>query len=147
MARLADIVMTRVIRAWAEATTEAQAPSGLDAQAGWLAAIRDPQIGRSLAAFHHNPERAWSVEAVEALAAAAHLSRSQFSERFAAALGVGPARYVASWRMHLATRWLARERVSIGEVASRLGYDSEAVFSRAVKRIVGKPPIGIRRTA
>ena len=156
MARLADIVVTRVIRAWAETSAEANAEANaevnaeanaevkIDAQAGWLAAIRDPQIGRSLAAFHDHPERDWSVEA---LAAVAHLSRSQFSERFAAALGVGPARYVASWRMHLATRWLARERLSIGEVASRLGYESEAVFSRAFKRIVGKPPSGIRRTA
>jgi AraC-like DNA-binding protein len=49
--------------------------------------------------------------------------------------------------MHLATRWLASERLSIGEVAARLGYDSEAAFSRAFKRIVGTPPSGLRRTA
>ena len=142
MARLADIVVTRVIRAWAEAQAQPGAP--IVAQGGWLAAIRDPQIGRALAAFHHSPERDWPVEA---LAAAAHLSRSQFSERFTAALEVGPARYVAAWRMHLATRWLASERLSIGEVAARLGYDSEAAFSRAFKRIVGMPPSGLRRTA
>jgi AraC-like DNA-binding protein len=144
MARLADIVVTRVIRAWAEAQPQAQPAARIVGQTGWLAAIRDPQIGRALAAFHHSPERDWSVGA---LAAAAHLSRSQFSERFAAALEVGPARYVAAWRMHLATRWLASERLSIGEVAARLGYDSEAAFSRAFKRIVGTPPSGLRRTA
>lgn len=136
MARLADIVVTRVVRAWAEAQ--------VDTPTGWLAAIRDPQIGRALAAFHASPERDW---AVDALAAAAHLSRSQFSERFTAVLGVAPARYVASWRMHLATRWLASERLSVGEVAARLGYDSEPAFSRAFKRIVGKPPSDMRRSA
>jgi AraC-like DNA-binding protein len=135
MARLADIIVTRVVRAWVEREAESAT--------GWLAAIRDPQIGASLAAFHRSPERAWDVEA---LAAAAHLSRSQFSERFTASLGVAPARYVASWRMHLAARWLASERLSIGEVASRLGYESEPSFSRAFKRIVGKPPSGLRRS-
>jgi AraC-like DNA-binding protein len=134
MARLADIVVTRVVRAWAEVQSESAI--------GWLAAIRDPQVGAALAAFHRSPERSWDVET---LAAAAHLSRSQFSERFTASLGVAPARYVASWRMHLATRWLASARLSIGQVASRLGYDSEPSFSRAFKRIVGKPPSGLRR--
>jgi AraC-like DNA-binding protein len=134
MARLADIVVTRVVRSWVEARAA-------DAT-GWLAAIRDPQIGNALAAFHRSPERDWSVEA---LAAAAGLSRSQFSERFTASLGVGPARYVAAWRMHLASRWLTSERVSIGEVAARLGYDSEPSFSRAFKRIVGVPPGELRQ--
>jgi transcriptional regulator GlxA family with amidase domain len=136
MARLADIVVTRVVRAW----VETQAGSAT----GWLAAIRDPQIGVALAAFHKTPERAWDVAA---LAAAAHLSRSQFSERFTASLGVAPAHYVATWRMHLATRWLASERLSVREVASRLGYDSEPSFSRAFKRIVGRPPGELRRGA
>jgi AraC-like DNA-binding protein len=134
MARLADIVVARVVRTWVEQRAEHAT--------GWLAAIRDPQIGRALAAFHRNPERDWSVEA---LGGAAGLSRSQFSERFTAVLGVAPARYVAEWRMHLATRWLTAEHVSIGEVASRLGYDSEPSFSRAFKRIVGVPPGELRQ--
>lgn len=132
MARLADIVVARVVRAWVEAHGDT---------AGWLAAIRDPQVGGALAAFHASPERAWSVEA---LARAAGLSRSQFSERFTAVLGLAPARYVATWRMQLALRWLTRERLSIGELAARLGYDSEAAFSRAFKRIIGKPPAELR---
>jgi len=132
MARLADIVVTRVVRAWVEAHGET---------AGWLAAIRDPQIGRALATFHQSPERDWSVEA---LASAAGLSRSQFSERFTAVLQMAPARYVATWRMNLARRWLTHERLSVGELAARLGYDSEAAFSRAFKRIIGVPPAELR---
>ncbi|HEU4729459.1 MAG TPA: AraC family transcriptional regulator [Kofleriaceae bacterium] len=135
MARLADIVVTRIIRSWVEAQPRAAT--------GWLAAIRDPQIGRALAAFHGSPERDWPVEA---LASEAALSRSQFSERFTAALGVAPARYVAQWRMHLAVRWLASGHTAIGEVASRLGYDSESSFSRAFKRITGMPPSELRDT-
>src|SRR5262249_19392386 len=43
MTRLADIVITRVVRAWVEARA--------DDTTGWLAAIRDPHIGRVLAAI------------------------------------------------------------------------------------------------
>jgi AraC-like DNA-binding protein len=134
MTRLADIVIARVVRAWAEARpTDAR---------GWLGAIRDPQIGRALAGFHRQPRAPWSLVS---LAAAAHLSRSTFSERFTAVMGVSPARYVARWRMHLAATWLKSERLTVAEVATRLGYESEASFSRAFKRFMGAPPSTFRR--
>src|SRR6185503_17634803 len=104
---------------------------------GWLAAMRDERIGRALAAIHHRPGEPWSVESLAAVAGA---SRSIFSERFAKLVGMPPARYVARWRMHVASGWLENERASVGEVASRLGYESEAAFSRAFKRFVGGPP-------
>jgi transcriptional regulator GlxA family with amidase domain len=134
MTRLADIIITRLVRAWAESQP-------VDTK-GWLAAIRDPQIGRALAAFHRRPSEAWSVES---LAAIAGLSRSIFSERFTAVLGVPPARYVAGWRMHLAGTWLTAQRLTISEVASRLGYESEASFSRAFRRFMGDPPSAFRK--
>jgi AraC-like DNA-binding protein len=134
MTRLADIVIARVVRAWVESRPYAAT--------GWLAAIRDPQIGRALAAFHRRTIEAWSVES---LAAAAHLSRSVFSERFAAVLGVSPGKYVARWRMHLAGTWLRKDRLTISEVATRLGYESEASFSHAFKRFMGSPPGAFRR--
>jgi AraC-like DNA-binding protein len=120
------------VRAWAEARTG-------DAT-GWLAAIRDPRIGKALAAIHRRPAEAWSVEA---LASIASLSRSTFTERFTTVVGVPPARYVARWRMHLAGAWLRGDRLTVSEVAGRLGYESEA-FSRAFKRFVGVPPSTLR---
>jgi AraC-like DNA-binding protein len=132
MARLADTIITRVIRGWVEARA--------GDTTGWLAAIRDPQIGRSLAAIHRHPEYTWSVAA---LAEVAGLSRSLFSERFTAIVGAPPAHYVVRWRMHLARAWLRGGRVS--EVAARLGYHSEAAFSRAFKRVVGHAPSELRR--
>jgi AraC-like DNA-binding protein len=80
------------------------------------------------------------------LAAAAHMSRSMFSERFTVVLGMSPARYVARWRMHLASTWLRAEKLTVAEVATRLGYESEASFSRAFKRLMGAPPSGFRRS-
>jgi AraC-like DNA-binding protein len=134
MARLADTIITRVIRGWVETRS--------GDTTGWLTAIRDPQIGRALAAIHRRPEHAWSVTA---LADVAGMSRSLFSERFTAVVGASPAQYVTRWRMHLARTWLRAGRVS--EVAARLGYQSEAAFSRAFKRAVGHAPSEQRRAA
>jgi AraC-like DNA-binding protein len=135
MTRLADIVITRLVRGWVEARA--------DDGASRLAALRDPQIGRAIAALHRRPAEAWSVDS---LAAVAGLSRSRFSERFAQVVGVPPARYLARWRMHLAHVWLRQGRWTVSQVAARLGYDSEASFSRAFKRFVGVPPGTLRRS-
>jgi len=75
----------------------------------------------------------------------AGMSRSLFSDRFTAVVGASPAQYVTRWRMHLARTWLRAGRVS--EVAARLGYQSEAAFSRAFKRTVGHAPSEQRRVA
>jgi AraC-like DNA-binding protein len=135
MTRLADAVVARVVRAWVESRSA-------DTR-GWLAAIRDPKIGRALAAIHRGPGDRW---AIEALAEIARLSRSRFSERFTAVVGMPPAQYVARWRMHLASSWLRNERLTVAEVALRLAYESEASFSRAFKRAMGVPPSALRRT-
>jgi AraC-like DNA-binding protein len=134
MSRLADVVITRVIRTWVEARATDTT--------GWLAAIRDPEMGRALAAVHREPGAPWSVES---LAKIARTSRSAFSERFSAVVGVSPGRYVTRWRMHVATGWLREQKLTVAETAARLGYDSEASFSRAFKRDVGVPPSAIRR--
>ena len=134
MTRLADVVITRVVRAWVETRKEDTT--------GWLAAIRDPKIGRALAAIHQRPGHSWSVEA---LADVAQTSRSIFSERFTSVVGVPPARYLARWRMHLAGVWLRNDRLTVGQTAAKLGYESEASFSRAFKRFIGVPPSDLRR--
>jgi AraC-like DNA-binding protein len=134
LARLADIIIVRLIRTWVE--------SHSGDTTGWLAAVRDPQVGRALAAMHKRPGYPWSVRM---LGEAAGISRSLFSERFTVLLGVSPSHYLAKWRMHLASAWLSRDRLSISEVATRLGYQSEPAFSRAFKRLRGVPPSSIRQ--
>jgi AraC-like DNA-binding protein len=129
MARLADIVMTRIIRAWVETR-----PAELT---GWLAAVKDEQIGAALAGIHRRPGHPWDVESLAALAG---LSRSKFSERFSNLLSVAPARYLVQWRMHLAAAWLKRGDFTIARIAAELGYESEASFSRAFKRLMGVSP-------
>lgn len=132
LTRLADVVAAALIRNWVEKGC------GSD---GWIAAARDPGIGRVLAAIHRDPTRDWTIEA---LAAVMHASRSAFALRFASVVGQTPARYVAQLRMQEARQWLVRDREKIAVVARRLGYESEAAFSRAFKRIIGAPPSQFR---
>jgi AraC-like DNA-binding protein len=134
MTRLADILVLQTIRAWLE--------SDNNRQPGWLGALRDPDIGHALALIHHRAEEPWTVSS---LAKEIHLSRSVFSERFSRLVGMPPRQYLTRWRMHLASSWIREDRLSLSEVAYRLGYSSEAAFSRAFKRHLQVPPGVIRR--
>lgn len=135
LARLADLVVIRVIRSWVE--------NDEDAMTGWLAAVRDPNIGRALSAFHRRPGEAWSVSTLSAMAG---LSRTVFFERFSTLTGVSPARYMRQWRIRLAATRLKAGARSIGEIADQVGYGSDAAFSRAFKRDTGVSPGAIRPT-
>jgi AraC-like DNA-binding protein len=113
-------------------------------QTGWLAALRDPVIGRALALLHERPSEPWTVEA---LAQHAGVSRSGLAERFAALVGQPPMQYLARWRMQLAAGLLAAEQAKVSAVALQVGYDSEAAFSRAFKALVGVTPAAWRKRA
>jgi AraC-like DNA-binding protein len=134
MTRLADILVLQTIRAWLECDN--------NRQPGWLGALRDPDIGHALALIHQRAEEPWTVSS---LAREIHLSRSVFSERFSRLVGLPPMQYVTRWRMHLASSWIREDHLSLSEVAYRLGYSSEAAFSRAFKRHLQVPPGVIRR--
>ena len=113
-------------------------------QAGWLAGLRDPFVGKALSLMHAEPERNWTIEE---LGKAAGLSRSVLAERFADLVGMPPMHYLARWRMQIAAQLLARGNSNIASVAARTGYSSEAAFSRAFKKMVGVPPSEWRRRA
>jgi AraC-like DNA-binding protein len=110
-------------------------------QTGWLAGLRDPQVGRALRFLHQDPARAWTVEG---LARAAGLSRSALAERFAHFFGQPPIQYLTRWRMQVAARLLADGEAKVQAVALEVGYDSEAAFSRAFKKELGVPPAAWR---
>lgn len=133
LTRLADAVVVKLLRAWHE--------EHRDERTGLLAAVRDRRIGRVLAAIHRRPGDPWTVES---MAAEAHLSRSAFAERFSAVVGRPVASYLAKLRMHLASQWLRDREMTVAQVASRLGYESEASFGRAFKRVQGIAPGAFR---
>jgi AraC-like DNA-binding protein len=127
--RLADILVIQAIRSWVAGEP--------DAQTGWLRALRDPQIGRAISLIHRQPARSWTLAS---LAAEVAMSRSAFAARFAHLVGETAMRYVARSKMQIALQSLKNDGARIGELASRLGYQSEAAFSRAFKRVVGVSP-------
>lgn len=136
LSRMADLLTARLIRCWVNCTGTSTS--------GWLAAIRDPHIGRVLAAMHQDPGRNWTLEN---LAAVAGQSRSVFADRFSSVLGEGAAHYLARLRMQHARELLGAGGLSVAEVASRLGYESESSFARAFKRITNLSPGVVRRTS
>lgn len=134
LARLADVLASSIIRAWVEC--------GCSDSTGWIAAVQCPKIGKVIAAIHAEPERDWDVSTLARLMGA---SRSRFAESFTRIVGESPARYVAKVKMFQARRWIQHEGVRVTVAAERLGYESEASFSRAFKRIMGLPPSAVRK--
>ena len=129
LAKLSELMFVEALRRY----VEGMPPEGK----GWLAGVRDLHVGRALASIHGEPGRNWTVDE---LARAAALSRSALAERFAALVGEPPIQYLARWRLALSAQALRSGGESIGRIAERSGYDSEAAFSRAFKREFGMPP-------
>jgi AraC-like DNA-binding protein len=133
--RLPELLFTEVLRIYLE---------GEDAElTGWLAALRDPLVGQALALMHADPAHDWTVAELATRVAS---SRTVLVDRFRELLGRPPIRYLTGWRMDLASGLLRTTSLSVAEVASRVGYESEAAFSRAFKRTFGRSPAHWRAT-
>jgi AraC-like DNA-binding protein len=135
--RLADILFIQCVRAHIASSSET-------CKSGWLRAIFDSRIGAALKAMHERVENPWTVET---LAAAAGMSRSAFALRFKQLLGETPLEYLTDWRMYKATGLLQEDDRKLFEVAKSVGYDSDAAFSKAFKRVLGMAPKEYRRSA
>jgi AraC-like DNA-binding protein len=108
-----------------------------DGNTGWLAGLRDPLVGRVLMLLHGRPAHTWTLEELASDAAA---SRSVLADRFTHLVGCPPIQYLTQWRMQLAARRLADPGAKVAVVAHEVGYESEAAFSRAFKKFVGRSP-------
>lgn len=128
ISRILDLLFIHTLREWA--AREGATP-------GWLTAALDPVLAPVLAAVHRNPGRRWSVTE---LAGIALLSRSAFTERFTRVLGQSPGTYVSDYRLDRAAQLLRTDARSVGAIATHMGYESEAAFSRAFARRFGAPP-------
>ena len=128
LGRLTELMFVEIIRQYLEKLPPQQS--------GWLAGLRDPMIGRALSLMHGSPSCDWGLEE---LARSVGSSRSEFAERFACMVGAPPMQYLAKWRMQVASG-LLNDNVNIAAVAAKVGYGSEASFSRAFKKMVGVPP-------
>ena len=110
-------------------------------EVGWLAAARDPIIGKSLMLLHSRTPHPWTIAE---LAHEVGLSRSSLVQRFTRYLSEPPMAYLIRWRLQLAARALASTSRGVAEIAEDVGYESEAAFNRAFKREFGSPPARYR---
>jgi AraC-like DNA-binding protein len=134
LAKLSELLFVEAMRRYVESLP----PGGT----GWLAGVRDAQIGRALALLHADPRRSWTVDE---LARGVALSRSALAERFTALVGEPPIQYLMRWRLALAAQALRSGGDAIVRVAERAGYESESAFNRAFKREFGVPPATWRK--
>ncbi len=110
---------------------------------GWLGALRDRHVGRAIALMHERPAHDWSVEK---LGHEVGISRSALHERFVELTGQTPMHYLAHWRMQLGAGHLRQVQAKVASIAQEVGYESEAAFTRAFKRLMGQPPAAWRRS-
>lgn len=132
--RLSEVLLVQVIRHYAE-TAEEPVPI--------LAGITDPRLSRVLHAMHTELDRSWTLES---LAAEGGMSRTAFALLFSKLIGTTPMSYLTDQRMRAASR-LLRAGETAGTVARRVGYRSEAAFSRKFRDVHGEGPGSYRRRA
>jgi AraC-like DNA-binding protein len=128
--RLADVLFVQVLRAHIASREH-------PCNKGWLRAVFDPQIGLALKSLHENVAPPWTVES---LAAACGMSRSAFAQKFKDLVGEAPLEYLTNWRIQKAIALLRDEGKKLFGVAKSVGYDSDAAFSKAFKRVFGVAP-------
>ncbi len=110
-------------------------------QTGWLAGVRNPEVGKALALMHRQPAHPWTIAG---LAKEAGTSRSMLAERFRCYLSETPMAYLTRWRLQLGAQMLKSSSNSVLQIASEVGYESEPSFNRAFKREFGLPPARFR---
>lgn len=131
---ISHIMLLQVLRLWLGAGTQTHA--------GLLGALADPRLARAIGAMHAEPTRRWKLTD---LAGIAGMSRTAFAKRFRDTVGQPPLDYLTIWRLRLAADRLRRTGASVASVALSAGYESEAAFSNAFRRVMGCPPGRYRR--
>ena len=129
LSKLSELMFVEVVRRHIESLPE-------DSR-GWLSGLRDRHVGEALKLIHGRPTHGWTLEA---LARDVGLSRTTFADRFVHYVGIPPMQYLARWRMQLAARQLESPGITIAQVAADVGYESEAAFNRAFKKLIGTTP-------
>lgn len=123
LSRLTEVLFVEVLRSWVACLSPGQG--------GWLGAVSDPHVGPALKLIHENPERTWTLSD---LGHRVGLGRSAFSARFTKLVGQSVHRYVIERRMAEAAFLLETSDEPIARIASRVGYETAAAFSKLFLR-------------
>jgi AraC-like DNA-binding protein len=129
LTRMAELMFVEVVRRHVASLSPRET--------GWLAGLGDAVVGPAIRALHERPEHPWTLPE---LARAIGTSRTVLIERFSELVGIPPMQYLTQWRLQLAADHLARGSSKVASIGARVGYESEAAFSRAFKRATGQSP-------
>ena len=80
-----------------------------------------------------------------AVACVGSVSAPDFAERFVGTVGEPPLHYVTRWRLTIADDLIRSGGLKVTQAAQRVGYASDAAFSRAFKAHFGRSPSEVRR--
>ncbi len=127
LTRLADILVIQALRHWIN--------NDANGKQGWLFALKDERIGKSLSLIHTNPGRQWTLES---LGKEIGMSRTAFASKFTNLVGEPMLQYLTKWRMNLAVMRLRDGEKVTPELVEQLGYKSESAFRRTFKKVTGK---------
>ena len=134
LTRMAELMFIEVVRSYVEEQSETRN--------GWLAGLVDAVVGPALSQLHERPAHSWTLPE---LARACAASRTVLAERFSRLVGVPPMLYLKRWRLQLAANQLTLTAAKVATIATQVGYESEAAFSRAFKQETGLSPASWRR--
>ncbi len=127
--RLADVLFVQALRAWCS--------SEESANIGWIAALRVGPLAAAMQAMHTDLAHPWTVAELARIAA---MSRSTFAALFKSVSGEAPLTYLTCWRVYRAKTLLRETELSLAEIATQVGYDSDTALSRAFRRFEPLPP-------
>lgn len=133
--RMADVLFIQALRAYAARNRAAT---------GWLRGLGDPRVAKALTLMHQRFAEPWTLDS---LARAAGTSRTALAVKFRELVGEAPMAYLTRWRITRAANRLRSERTSLTRVGESVGYHSDAVFSKAFRRVTGVSPGRYRRSA
>jgi AraC-like DNA-binding protein len=133
LAKLSEVLFVETLRRYIELLPREET--------GWLAGVRDPDIGKALALLHQKPAHPWTIAS---LGSEIGVSRSVLAERFRRYLAESPMAYLAHWRLQLGAQLLKTTSRSVADIAAEVGYESEPSFNRAFKRQFSLPPARFR---
>ena len=129
LSRLTEVLFVEVLRSWIKSLRPGEG--------GWLGAMADPHIGPALQLIHERPDRPWTLGD---LGQSVGLGRSAFSDRFTRLVGQSMYRYLIARRMAVAAFLLETSDDRIARIASRVGYETAAAFSKVFHRHHGLSP-------
>jgi AraC-like DNA-binding protein len=128
LSAIMDLLLVRLLRIWHD--RQGVAPS------------LDPAVARVLTAIRENPDKAYSVRQLSALA---RMSPATFTRRFTEATGETPGAYLVRRRLDHGARLLRHTDLPLTAIAKQLGYATEFSFSAAFTRSYGVAPGRFRR--